>query len=684
MTLETGQLAKQANGAVLVRYGESVVLVTAVISSKPREGVDFFPLSVDYVEKTYAAGKIPGGFFKREGRLSEHEILTSRFIDRPLRPLFPKGFRNDVQVIATVLSSDCENDPDMAAMIGASAALELSDIPFQGPIAGVRVGRFDGQFEINPPISKMADSELDIIVAGSQDAVVMVEGSAQCVSEQVLLEAIMFGHSSLQDVLAMQRELRGRVGKPKMTVVEPSIATDITDKVRQKAFEPMKAALAISVKLERNAAVSDIFSKTLTELKAELPEAGNDIAAALESLEGEIIRSAITRDGRRIDGRTNKDIRAISCDVAILPRTHGSGLFTRGETQALVATTLGTADDEQRMDSLNGESSKAFMLHYNFPPFSVGEARPLRSASRRDIGHGNLAERAISYVLPTAEVFPYTIRIVSEVLESNGSSSMATVCGSTLSLMDAGVPIKDPVAGIAMGLIKEGDTFVVLSDILGDEDHVGDMDFKVAGTRNGVTAIQMDIKIKGLPKEILAAALEQAREGRLHILDIMQKTISEPRPEISPRAPRIVTIQVRPDKISAVIGPGGKNIKSIIAQTGCKIDVADDGKVSVASADQASIERALDLIRGLVAEAEIGKIYKGKVRKIMDFGAFVEIIPGCDGLVHISQLANERVANVRDVLNEGDEVMVKVLEIDSQGKIRLSRKAALNDQDQAD
>jgi polyribonucleotide nucleotidyltransferase len=494
----------------------------------------------------------------------------------------------------------------------------------------------------------------------------------------------MFGHAGLQDVLAMQRELRERVGKPKMNIADRTIHAEITDKVRQRAFEPMKAALALPVKLERNAAVSDVFSQVLAELKVELPEAGHDIAAALESLEGEIIRSAITREGRRIDGRTNKDIRAITCDVAILPRTHGSGLFTRGETQALVATTLGTADDEQRMDSLNGESSKAFMLHYNFPPFSVGEARPLRSASRRDIGHGNLAERAISYVLPAAEVFPYTIRIVSEVLESNGSSSMATVCGSTLSLMDAGVPIKDPVAGIAMGLIKEGDTFVVLSDILGDEDHVGDMDFKVAGTRNGVTAIQMDIKIKGLPKEILAAALEQAREGRLHILDIMQKTISEPRPEISPRAPRIVTIQVRPDKISAVIGPGGKNIKSIIAQTGCKIDVADDGKVSVASADQASIERALDLIRGLVAEAEIGKIYKGKVRKIMDFGAFVEIIPGCDGLVHISQLANERVANVRDVLNEGDEVMVKVLEIDSQGKIRLSRKAALNDQDQAD
>jgi len=678
--METGQLAKQANGAVLVRYGETVVLVTAVVSSKEREGVDFFPLSVDYVEKTYAAGKIPGGFFKREGRLSEHEILTSRFIDRPLRPLFPKGYRNDVQIIATVLSADGENDPDMAAMIGASAALEISDIPFHGPIAGVRVGRFDGQFEINPPIAKMAESELDIVVAGSRDAVVMVEGGAQCVSETVLLDAIMFGHSGLQVVLDMQRELRERVGKPKMIVADRSIAADITDKVRQRAFEPMKTALAIAVKQERSAAVGNVYSQTLTELKAEFPEAGNDIAAALEGLEGEIIRGSITRDGRRIDGRTNKDIRAISCDVAILPRTHGSGLFTRGETQALVATTLGTADDEQRVDALIGESTKKFMLHYNFPPFSVGEARPLRSASRRDIGHGNLAERALSYVLPTAEAFPYTIRIVSEVLESNGSSSMATVCGSTLSLMDAGVPIKDPVAGIAMGLIKEGDTFVVLSDILGDEDHVGDMDFKVAGTRTGVTAIQMDIKIKGLPKEILSAALEQAREGRLHILDIMQKTISEPRPDISPRAPRIVSIMVRPDKISAVIGPGGKNIKGIIAATGCKIDVEDDGKVSVASADQASIERALDLIRGLTAEAEIGRIYKGKVRKIMDFGAFVEIIPGCDGLVHISQLANERVANVRDVLNEGDEVMVKVLEIDSQGKIRLSRKAALDDQ----
>jgi len=680
LTMETGQLAKQANGAVLVRYGETVVLVTAVVSSKEREGVDFFPLSVDYVEKTYAAGKIPGGFFKREGRLSEHEILTSRFIDRPLRPLFPKGYRNDVQIIATVLSADGENDPDMAAMIGASAALEISDIPFHGPIAGVRVGRFDGQFEINPPIAKMAESELDIVVAGSRDAVVMVEGGAQCVSETVLLDAIMFGHSGLQVVLDMQRELRERVGKPKMIVADRSIAADITDKVRQRAFEPMKTALAIAVKQERSAAVGNVYSQTLTELKAEFPEAGNDIAAALEGLEGEIIRGSITRDGRRIDGRTNKDIRAISCDVAILPRTHGSGLFTRGETQALVATTLGTADDEQRVDALIGESTKKFMLHYNFPPFSVGEARPLRSASRRDIGHGNLAERALSYVLPTAEAFPYTIRIVSEVLESNGSSSMATVCGSTLSLMDAGVPIKDPVAGIAMGLIKEGDTFVVLSDILGDEDHVGDMDFKVAGTRTGVTAIQMDIKIKGLPKEILSAALEQAREGRLHILDIMQKTISEPRPDISPRAPRIVSIMVRPDKISAVIGPGGKNIKGIIAATGCKIDVEDDGKVSVASADQASIERALDLIRGLTAEAEIGRIYKGKVRKIMDFGAFVEIIPGCDGLVHISQLANERVANVRDVLNEGDEVMVKVLEIDSQGKIRLSRKAALDDQ----
>ncbi len=684
MTIETGQLAKQANGSVLVRYGESAVLVTAVVSRKQREGVDFFPLSVDYVEKTYAAGKIPGGFFKREGRLSEHEILTSRFIDRPLRPLFPKGFRNDVQIIATVLSADGENDPDMAAMIGASAALELSDIPFQGPIAGVRVGRFDGQFEINPPISKMPDSELDVVVAGSRDAVVMVEGEARCVSEAVLLDAIMFGHSALQDVLDMQGELRSRVGKAKMVLPERSIAAEITEKVRQKAFDPMKAALSMPVKLERNAAVSDIFSKTITELADEFPEGEKDITSTLESIEGEIIRSAITKEGRRIDGRTNKDIRPISCDVAMLPRAHGSGLFTRGETQALVATTLGTADDEQRVDSLVGEGKKKFMLHYNFPPFSVGEARFLRGASRRDIGHGNLAERALSYVLPTAEDFPYTLRIVSEVLESNGSSSMATVCGSTLSLMDAGVPIKDPVAGIAMGLIQEGDNFVVLSDILGDEDHVGDMDFKVAGTKNGVTAIQMDIKITGLPKEILSAALEQAREGRLHILGVMEQTISAARSEISEYAPRIVSIMVKPDKISAVIGPGGKNIKGIIAQTGCKIDVEDDGKVSVASSDKDSIEKALDLIRGLTAEAEIGKTYNGKVRKIMDFGAFVEIIPGCDGLVHISQLANERVANVRDVLNEGDEVMVKVLEIDQQGKIRLSRKAVLNDQAKKD
>lgn len=682
LTIETGQLAKQANGAVLVRYGESVVLVTAAASKTPREGADFFPLSVDYQEMTYAAGKIPGGFFKREGRPSEREILTSRFIDRPLRPLFPKNFFNDVQIIATVLSADDENDPDVVAIAGASAALEISDIPFSGPIAGVRVGCINGEFVANPQISTIKESQIDIVVAGSQDAVVMVEGSARCVSEQMLLEAIMFGHRNIQDIIAMQRELRAKVGKPKMQIPEQIIPAEIDAKVRERAFESMRTALSLPVKQERSNAVRELFSAVMEELTASCPDSAKQVRAVLENIEEEIIRGKIVKEGKRIDGRSCTDIRPISCDVGVLPRTHGSGLFTRGETQVMVATTLGTAQDEQRIDSLIGESSKAFMLHYNFPPFSVGEARPLRSPSRREIGHGNLAERAIAQVLPPAETFPYTIRIVSEVLESNGSSSMATVCGSILSLMDAGVPIKEPVAGIAMGLVKEGEQAIVLSDILGDEDHVGDMDFKVAGTRNGVTAIQMDIKIKGLTQDILSRALDQAREGRLHILSIMQQTIQSPRPEISARAPRIITLQVKPDKVSAIIGPGGKNIKGIIAQTGVKIDVEDEGKVTVASPDKESIEKAVMLIRALVEEAEIGKTYLGKVRKIMDFGAFVEILPGVDGLVHISQLDNTRVANVRDILNEGDEVLVKVLEIDPQGKIRLSRKAALKEQAQ--
>ena len=677
LTLETGRLAKQANGAVLVTYGESVVLVSAVTSRTPREGRDFFPLTVDYQEMTYAAGKIPGGFFKREGRPSEKEVLTSRFIDRPLRPLFPKNYFNDVQIIATVLSADSENNPDILAIIGASAALEISDIPFYGPIAGTRVGRINGQLTINPSFESMKDSDLEIIVAGSEEAVVMVEGGANILPEDEVLEAIMFGHRSMQEVIALQKELRQRVGKTKIVVPAESIDSALIAQVEQRAADRMRAALAIAAKQERNNTLHDVVAETIESLLPEHEEKKGQIRSILDSIEKRIIREQITRDKKRIDGRSFTDIRSISCDVDVLPRTHGSALFTRGETQALVSTTLGTSADEQRIDALIGEMKKSFMLHYNFPPFSVGEARPLRSPSRRDIGHGALAERAIAKVLPRAEDFPYTIRIVSEILESNGSSSMATVCGSALSLMDAGVPITMPVAGIAMGLIKEGNDFIILSDILGDEDHIGDMDFKVAGTRSGITAIQMDIKITGLTRDILSSALNQAREGRLFILDIMEQTLKEPRPALSARAPKIITIQVRPDKVRDVIGPGGKNIRNIIAQTGAKIDVEDDGKVNIASADSASLEKAMAMIKELVQDAEIGQVYLGKVRKIMDFGAFVEILPGLDGLVHISQLDDTHVKNVRDVLNEGDEVLVKVLDIDQQGKIKLSRKEAM-------
>lgn len=677
LTLETGRLAKQANGAVLASYGETAVLVTAVTSKTPREGRDFFPLTVDYQEMTYAAGKIPGGFFKREGRPSEKEVLTSRFIDRPLRPLFPKNYFNDVQIIATVLSADSENNPDTLAIIGASAALTISDIPFFGPIAGVRVGRINGQLVINPSFESIKESDLEIIVAGSEEAVVMVEGGANILPEDEVLEAIMFGHRSVQEVIALQKELRQRVGKPKFVVPEEHIDADLAALVEQRAAERMRAALAIAAKLERNNTLHAVITETIEGLLPEHEENKAQIRSILDAMEKRIIRGQITGARKRIDGRSFTDIRAVSCEVDVLPRTHGSALFTRGETQVLASTTLGTSADEQRIDALIGETTKSFMLHYNFPPFSVGEARPLRSPSRRDIGHGALAERAIAKVLPRAEDFPYTIRIVSEVLESNGSSSMATVCGSSLSLMAAGVPIAMPVAGIAMGLIKEGDDFIILSDILGDEDHIGDMDFKVAGTREGVTAIQMDIKIKGLTREILASALKQAREGRLHILDIMQKTLKEPRSALSARAPKIFTMQVRPDKVRDVIGPGGKNIRNVIAQTGAKIDVEDDGKVNIAAVDSAAMEKAMAMIKELVQDAEIGQVYLGKVRKIMDFGAFVEILPGLDGLVHISQLDDTHVKNVRDVLNEGDEVLVKVLDIDQQGKIKLSRKEAM-------
>ncbi len=677
--LETGHLAKQANGSVVARYGETVVLVTAVASREPRQGIDFFPLSVDYIEMTYAAGKIPGGFFKREGRPSEREVLTSRFIDRPLRPLFPKGFKNEVQIIATVLSVDGENDPDMVAMSAASAALEISDIPFNGPIAGVRVGHVNGEFVVNPNINTIKDSLIDVIVAGSRDAVVMVEGGAKAVSESMLIEAIEFAHNSIREVLSMQDDLRARSGKTKMDVPEDLIAAEIDSRVRAEAEDKMMRALEKTVKQERSGAVKDVFSSVTEQLEEEFPENIPQVKAVIEQIEKSIIRNNILKKNRRLDGRTHRDIREISCEVGILPRTHGSALFTRGETQALASTTLGTAQDEQRIDSLTEDKTKAFMLHYNFPPYSVGEVKFLRSPGRREIGHGALAERSIAPVLPDAEVFPYTIRIVSEVLESNGSSSMATVCGSILSLMDAGIPIKQPVAGIAMGLVKEGDEYVILSDILGDEDHVGDMDFKVAGTADGITAIQMDIKITGITHEIFSKALEQAKEGRLHILAMMNKTISSPRAEVSPRAPRIVNIQIRPDKVSTIIGPGGKTIRNIIAQTGVKIDVDDTGKITVASSDKDSIDQAVAMIGLLVEEAEVDKIYLGKVKTITDFGAFVEILPGIDGLVHISQLENERVKSVRDVLSEGDEVLVKVLEIDSNGKIRLSRKAVLSE-----
>ena len=677
-SIETGKIAKQTNGAVTVQYGDSIVLVTAVASKEPREKVSFFPLTVDYQEMTYAAGKIPGGFFKREGRPNEREVLTSRFIDRPLRPLFPDGFTNDVQIIATVLSADPECNPDILAIIGASAALEISNIPFNGPIAGVRVGRIDDQFIINPSHEQLQNSTLEIIIAGSKDAVVMVEGEANMQPESVISEAISFGHQSIMDVVNMQQELKASVGKPKMEFVPLSIDENLKQDVVDAASEKIAQAIRIDEKLERYEALRQIGKSTIEALLPKYEDQEREISTVCDNLEQKIIRELISKERTRIGGRAFDEIRDITSEVSILPRTHGSALFTRGETQVLVSTTLGTTADEQRIDSVMQNSSKAFMLHYNFPPFSVGEVKFLRSPGRREIGHGSLAEKAISKVLPQKDEFPYTIRIVSEVMESNGSSSMATVCGSVLSLMDAGVPIKAPVAGIALGLIKEGDDFIVLSDILGDEDHIGDMDFKVAGTREGVTALQMDIKITGITPEILNKALAQAREGRLFILDKMETTLKEPRSSLSNWAPRIATIQLKQDKIGDVIGPGGKIIKNIVEQTGAKIEIDDTGKVNIYSSSVESVQKAIDMVKNIIQEAEINKIYRGTVKRIMDFGAFVEIFPGTDGLVHISQLAEGRVQNVRDVLKEGDEVMVKVLEIDKQGKIKLSRKEALN------
>src|SRR3990170_4009138 len=678
LAIEIGKMANQANGNAVVKYGDTMVLVTACAAKEAAEDVDFLPLTVNYLEMTYAAGKIPGGFFKREGRPSEKEVLCSRLIDRPLRPLFPEGYFNETQVVATVLSLDPENDPEIAAMIGASAALCVSDIPYNMPIAGVRVGRIDGRFICNPTYKEQKESDIDLVVAGSEDAIIMVEGGAKMVSEEELLDAMMFAHNSLQDVIRLQKKIMEEIGKPKMEVLPVSVDAELSAKIKDFAEGKIKEALNIPAKQERYQRLADISKQLLETLKPRYEGRESEIVKIFEELKYRILRESVLHTNIRIDGRGLKDIRPITCEVGVLPRTHGSALFTRGETQAMVVTTLGTSEDEQKIDALSGWEYKTFMLHYNFPPFSVGEVKILRCPGRREIGHGALAERAVSKVLPKEE-FPYTIRVVSDILESNGSSSMATVCGASLSLMDAGVPTKGHVAGIAMGLIKEGDDVVILSDILGDEDHLGDMDFKVAGTAEGVTALQMDIKIGGVTAELLKDALYQAKEGRLHILGKMNEAMTTHREELSSYAPRITTIYVRVEKIKDVIGPGGKNIKGIILATGCKIDIDDTGKVNIASSDGEAAQRAIDMVRGLTAEAEIGKLYKGKVKKIMDFGAFVEIFPGTEGLVHISQLAHERVKNVRDVLKEGDEVLVKVLEVDKDGKIRLSRKEALEE-----
>jgi polyribonucleotide nucleotidyltransferase len=674
LSIESGRWARQAGGAAVVRYGESVVLVTACLSENPRPGIDFLPLVVDYVEKTSAVGKIPGGFFKREGRLSEFEILTSRMIDRPIRPLFPKGFYNEIQIVATVLSADKENDTGILAMIGASTALSISEIPFTGPIAGARVGRIDGKLVVNPILPDFERSDLNIFVAGSRDAILMVEGGANEVSEEEVLDAILFAHRSLVPILDLQERMAREIGKEKRVFEKKALPEEDLRKVASIAEGSLAEAYAIREKQDRRKRIEEIGESVRTAFTdEERAEKGALIADALKSLEKKFVRGTILRKRKRIDGRGLTDVRSISCEVGVLPRTHGSAVFTRGETQALVMATLGTSQDEQRIDSIMGDTTKSFMLHYNFPPFSVGEVKMLRGPGRREVGHGALAERAVSKVLPKNVDFPYTVRIVSEVLESNGSSSMATVCGASLAMMDAGVPTSGAVSGIAMGLIKEGDDVAVLSDILGDEDHLGDMDFKVAGTKNGVTAIQMDIKIGGVSREIMLSALRQAREGRLHILEKMNAVIDTHRPDLSPYAPRIYVMMVKTDKIREIIGPGGKIIRGIQEQTGVKIDIDDDGTVKIAAVNADSARAAISIIEGITQSAEVGKVYEGRVRKIMDFGAFVEIFPGTDGLLHVSQISKHRV-NVADCFKEGDEVTVRVLEVDRDGKIRLSHK----------
>jgi polyribonucleotide nucleotidyltransferase len=677
LKLETGRMAKQASGAVLASYGETVVLATAVASQTVKPGTDFLPLTVDYQEKAYAAGKIPGGYFKREGRPSEKEVLTSRLIDRPMRPLFPEGYYYETQVIASVLSADQTGSSDVIGITAASAALTLSDVPFGGPVAGVKIGRVDGQFVVNPDLETIEKSDLNLVVAGTADAVMMVEGGANELPEAVMIEAIELAHAEIKKIVAKILELQALAGKPKRTVQTEQIDPALAEEVRRLVAQPIRDAILIPNKTARQEKLDQILNEAVEKLKTEDPNRSRHVKLVFHSLEYTEVRNMILERGTRADGRGPADIRPVTCEVGVLPRTHGSALFTRGETQSLAVVTLGTTEDEQRIDALEGEYYRTFMLHYNFPPFSVGEARPLRSPGRREVGHGALAERALKPVVPSKESFPYTLRLVSDILESNGSSSMATVCGGTLALMDAGVPIKEPVAGIAMGLIKEGDRVMVLSDILGLEDHLGDMDFKVTGTKDGVTALQMDIKIAGITPGLMRQALDQARKGRLYILERMAEALAEPRTNLSPFAPRIFTLKIKQDKIRDVIGPGGKVIRGIIADCGVKINVEDTGDISIAAVDEASAKKAIEMINRLTEEVEVGKIYLGTVRKIMDFGAFVEILPGTDGLVHISQLAHHRVKTVSDEVSEGDQIMVKVLEIDKQGKIRLSRKEAM-------
>lgn len=677
LTMEIGKIAKQANGAVLVRYGDTAVVVAATGTKTPREGVDFFPLTVDFEEKMYAVGKIPGGFIKREGRPAETAILTSRLIDRPIRPMFPEGYHNDVQIVATAVSVDPDNAPDIPAMIGASCALSISDIPFEGPIAGVRVGMIDGKYIINPTIEQAKVSRLNLAVAGTKDAILMVEAGAKEISEDEMLDAIWFGHEEIKKLVEWQEKIMAEVGKPKMEVPVYEPPAELAAEIEAYGAEQLKAALMDANKLEREENVARIKAEIADAFMEKYPDNAKDVAYITQKLVKKIVRRTISVDKIRPDGRALDEVRPVTCEVGLLARPHGSALFTRGQTQILNVLALAPLSEAQTLDGLGVELTKRYIHHYNFPPYSVGETKPLRSPGRREIGHGALAERALLPVIPSEEKFPYAIRLVSETLESNGSSSMGSVCASTLSLMDAGVPIKAPVAGVAMGLVKDGDYFTILTDIQGLEDALGDMDFKVAGTKNGITAIQMDIKIDGINKEIFKQALAQAKRGREHIMGIMLDCIAEPRKELSKYAPKITTIHVDPEKISKIIGPGGKTIKKIVEETGAKIDIEEDGRVYIAAVNSEEAAKAIDMINGITAEAEVGKVYTGKVTRLMAFGAFVEILPGKEGLVHISQLSTEHVNKVEDVVSVGDEIVVKVTEIDQKGRINLSRKAVL-------